>query len=226
MAYGIHVENPSGQVQIDDSYINYVLVATTSFYVAYTSNYYAYTTGAVNINNYNPQVGDLVAVNTGHVNNWVYATASGVGISYIAWGTGASATYQVKIFRRLDAFNIASIPALPSASLRGYGLDVYKNNGTDLAFSSYFAPMAVTNVLSGSPPFYFSVNGLSTPFITANTGFVKAVTDPPDGQFPGETEYQVVSADATTARTDTASFQGAPNNYFLYPGSVSMLVLK
>lgn len=228
MAYGVHIENPSGQVQIDQDYVNYVLVATSSFYLPYDANPYAYVTGSVIVNNYNPRGDDIICVNTGHRYNLVNCRPADLGYQYLAWGNGVAATVQVKIFRKMSAFNaINSVPALPSN--RGYGIDVFTSDGTTLAYTSYYAPMRIAGVISGNPPMSTSGFTISsgTPFISSNTGFVLAASDPPDGPFSGISEYQMVSADATKAYAEFGEILGeyAPAAYS-YPGTVSMLVVQ
>lgn len=218
MAYGIHVENPSGSVQIDQDYVNYFLVATTSFNVTYDSNFRNSVEADLAITGYTPATGDLCAVNTGHIYNQCYIRPSGSGIRYTVWPTGATATVNVRIYRRADLL----------AAGTGYGINVYKSNGTSVAFSSAYSPMRVYAVITGQPPFTntTTVSGF-TPYITSNTGFTLASIDPPEPQYAGESEYQTVGASSTQARADYSVETGANgDDTFFYDGTVQMLVLK
>ena len=217
MAYGIHVENPSGNVQIDQDYTNYYLVATTSFAVTGDASYYAASSGTVAISGYTYNSNDLCAINTGSSSTSGYVRPITGGINYIIWSQ-TNQTIQVKIFRRFDSLTAAGT---------GFGLEVFKSDGSTLAFSSNYSYMNILGVISGNPPFSasFTPSDGSVPYITSNTGFTRAFVDPADGQFPGETEYQTVAATSTVASATYEVLQGGVISYS-HPGTVQMLVVK
>lgn len=226
MAYGISVTNSQGRVQIDQDYVNYVLVATSSFYLTYDSNTYAYTTGSVIVNNYSPEGDDIIFVNTGHENNLVNCRPADLGYQYLAWPNGASGTVQVRIYRKMSKFrSVAATPALPAN--RGYGLEVFDSSG-GISYSSYYKPMVLKAIIQGNPGFQatYTVSGY-TPFISSNTAFVRSANSPPDGSFYGETTFQMVSADSTTAYAKEAVAEGGIiGNSYNYDGIVSALVIE
>lgn len=225
MAYGIHVENTQGKVQIDQDYVNYVLVASSSFPLYFDSNTYGVATGSVSVSNYTAQDDDIICVNTGHEYNLVHCKPSGSGFVYEAWPNGSNATVQVKIFRKMSSITSSSTPALPTN--RGYGLDVFTSSGA-VAYSSYYEPMIVKAIIQGDPPFdaSYAVSGY-TPYISTNTAFVRSFNAPPDGSFYGETGFQMVSADSSNAYAHESVAEGgiAGSNYN-YSGIVSALVIK
>ena len=226
MSYGISVTNSQGRVQIDQDYVNYVLVASSSFYLNYDSNTYAYTTGSVIVNNYSPEGDDIIFVNTGHENNLVNCRPADLGYQYLAWPNGASGTVQVRIYRKMSKFrSVAATPALPAN--RGYGLEVFAPSG--ISYSSYYRPMVLRAIIQGNPGFEatYTVSGY-TPFVSCNTAFVISANTPADGSFYGETTFQMVSADSTKVYAREAVAEGASNLSFgyNYSGIVSVLVIE
>lgn len=219
MAYGIHVENPSGQVQIDQDYTNYYEVASTSFYLNAGAQYYDMQSGSLSITGYTARVDDIIAINTGNQYRTGGLYVNGSTVYYNMWMDTAG-TVNVKIYRRMDDLTAAG---------SGYGLEVYKADGTTLAFSSNYKPMRIAALITGSPPFSSSSGSHSgyTPYATANTAYVLASSDPPDGPFSGISEWQTVSANSTTVYTTYSEELGAyaPASYF-YSGTVTILVLK
>lgn len=226
MSYGISVTNSQGRVQIDQDYVNYVLVASSSFYLNYDSNTYAYTTGSVIVNNYSPEGDDIIFVNTGHENNLVNCRPADLGYQYLAWPNGASGTVQVRIYRKMSKFrSVAATPALPAN--RGYGLEVFAPSG--ISYSSYYRPMVLRAIIQGNPGFEatYTVSGY-TPFVSCNTAFVISANTPADGSFYGETTFQMVSADSTKVYAREAVAEGASGSSFgyNYSGIVSVLVIE
>ena len=225
MAYGIHVENPSGNVQIDQDYTNYYLVATTSF--AVTGDNSTYNSQVYNIiigGNYTAEPDDICFINTGSTAISGYVTAqrrvggsTSSGVKGIIWAS-VSGVIDVKIYRRFDTL---------TKSTSGYGLEVVKADGNTLAFSSNYSYMNILGVISGNPPFSasFTPSDGSVPYISSNTGFTRAFVDPADGQFAGETEFQTVGASSTTAYATYEVLQGGVISYS-HPGTVQMLVVK
>lgn len=224
MAYGIEIDNTAGKVQISQDYTNYYLVASVNFAVTGTSGAYIDTVYNIVIANYTAEGDDICCINTGSSSIAAYVNpqrrvngTTNSGIKAIVWAS-VSGIIEVKIYRRFDTL---------TSSGSGYGLEVYKADGITLAFSSNYKYMNITGVISGNPPFYttFTPSDGSKPFISANTGFTRAFVDPEDGQFPGETEFQAVSADSTTARASVEQIQGGVTA-FSHPGTVQMLVVK
>ena len=227
MSFGIHVTNTSGNVLIDQDYTNYMQIASTSFSVTYSAT--QLTTGYAIISGYTHNDSDLVFFNTGHANNsgFAYPVSAGggatSGVSWQIWPRGSSATVQVKIFRRADLLSLAGSQ---------YGLEVYKADGTTLAFSSKYVPMKVAAVssftpLSSSPQ--YTASGF-VPFISANTCFVLGRVEEGDGEdFYGLLEYQTVSADATKTYTKYIQVDQSPSDQFPnyeYEGTVIAFSIK
>ena len=226
MSYGISVTNTENKVQIDQDYVNYVLVASSSFYLTYDSNTYGVDTGTVAVSNYTADPDDLIFVNTGHENNLVNCVPSGSGYAWTAWPNGASGTVQVRIYRKMSKFRDSlAVPALPAD--RGYGLEVFAPSG--ISYSSYYRPMVLRAIIQGDPGFEatYTVSGY-TPFVSCNTAFVVSANAPADGSFPGETTFQMVSADSTKAYAREAVAEGASGSSFdyIYSGIVSVLVIE
>ena len=230
MSYGISVTNTENKVQIDQDYVNYVLVASSSFYLNYDFNTYAYSTGTVAVSNYTADPDDLIFVNTGHEYNLVNCVPSGSGYTYMAWPNGASGTVQVRIYRKMSKFRDSlAVPALPTD--RGYGLEVFAPSG--ISYSSYYKPMVLRAIIQGDPGFEatYTVSGY-TPFVSCNTAFVISANTPgEEGGFPpfyGETTFQMVSADSTKAYAREAVAEGSSYESFSYSysGIVSVLVIE
>ncbi|MDG1859329.1 MAG: hypothetical protein P8I94_09510 [Emcibacteraceae bacterium] len=224
MSYGIEIENTAGKTQINQDYTNYYLVANVNF--AVTANTATYNDALYNIviSNYTAEADDICCINTGSVYITGYVTSqrrvggtTSSGVKGIIWAS-VSGIVEVKIYRRFDRI---------TKSTSGYGLEVLKADGNTLAFSSNYSYMNITGVLTGVPPFYtqFTPSDGSKPFISANTGFVKAYEEAEDGQYPGETEFQTVAATNTLASAEVEVMQGGVFDYN-NPGTVQMIIVK
>lgn len=146
MAYGIRVENNSGFTQIDQDFVNYVLVASGSFSSSGNN-----TTPQTHLINY----GSLVSTQ----DNIFFARPSSTGYNS---GNNSSAelvgstnnnvakieslytgTIQWRVYER------ANVLTPPSS---GYGLNVYRPNG-ELAFSSQYKVPRIFSIIESAPTF-------------------------------------------------------------------------
>lgn len=214
MSYGIRVENPQGRVQIDQDYVNYMEVVNTSFYLPKNdiSKSFFPEMGFIQIIGYKKETNDIVCINTGHKDNVAYVGttldngSSNDGISYIVWPLGSNATYRVKIFREVSKYS--------ASSTEDYGLNVYKSDGSTLAFSSSFKSMRLAGVLTAEAGDFVSMTLSSgTPYIGSNTSFVISEVDGAESQYQGATFFNAVSADSTKAYVSEGGFSGGSVGY-------------
>lgn len=225
MSYGVEIENTAGKTQISQDYTNYYLVASVNFAVTGDTSTYNDTVYNIVIGgNYIAEADDICCINTGSVYISGYVTSqrrvgggTDSGVKAIIWAS-VSGIVEVKIYRRFDRI---------TKSTSGHGLEVLKSDGETLAFSSNYSYMNITGVLTGVPPFYtqFTPADGSKPYISANTGFVKAYEEAEDGSYAGETEFQTVAATSTTASAEVEVMQGGVFDYS-NPGTVQMIIVK
>lgn len=210
MAYGIRVESGSGFTQIDQDFVNYVLVASGSFSSSgnntnlqtHTINYDSLVSSQDTIFFARPSTVTGLPANT---------SAELVGSSYNNAATIRSlytGTIQWRVYER------ASVLTPPTS---GYGLNVYRPNGT-LAFSSQYNVPRIFAILEGAPSF----SGIGTvnhsysaiPFALMQNGYEWAFF-PDDEPAPNTIYYKSVAWTSTSVSVyalavDTFNNYGAP----------------
>jgi hypothetical protein len=144
MAYGIQIYNDSGFLQIDQDYTNYLL---------HTSGSVTSTGRAISGSDEEPDVSTVnvsgVSANDDVIFAFRPATADGSAIRAVKTST----TGQFKIYSdyagtiNWKAYKKGSLLSAPTS---GYGLNVYRSDGTTLAYSSSFDIMSVATVLNVS----------------------------------------------------------------------------
>jgi hypothetical protein len=145
MAYGIRVENNSGFTQIDQDFVNYVLVASGSFSSSgnntftqtHVINFSALVSSSDTIFFARPATVTGLPPNTSPE---LIGDSSGTAARIISLYTG---TIQWRVYER------ANVLTPPSS---GYGLNVYRPNG-ELAFSSQYKVPRIFGIVEGIPNF-------------------------------------------------------------------------
>jgi len=146
MAYGIRVESSSGFTQIDQDFVNYVLVASGSF--SSTGNYSFPQTHTINYSSLVSTLDNIffarpttTGYNVGNNSDSELAGSSGNNVAQIV--SSYTGTIQWRVYER------ANVLTPPSS---GYGLNVYRTNG-ELAFSSQFSVPRIFAIVESSPTF-------------------------------------------------------------------------
>ena len=196
MAHGILVKNSGNQVVISEDYTNYIEVASgTLACVGGTgpvadASFTGYSTlrGGTSTptmgdgSTYSYEGGDVVFIRlaAGWTGGGAYSYGGeGSSISFTYFGAG---TLEYKVFRRVDIIS----------SVAGFGLEVYKADGTTLAFSSMYKVPNIFNIVVG--PSGFSFNDTLTgghPYVSANinTGWVASSGDAVNGSLAWQGVY-------------------------------------
>lgn len=146
MAYGIRVESNSGFTQIDQDFVNYVLVASGSFSSSgnnsfpqtHTINFSALVSSSDTIFFARPTT---VGYNIGNnSDSELIGESFGTSATIRSLYTG---TIQWRVYERANVLT-------PPTS--GYGLNIYRPDGT-LAFSSQYNVPRIFAILEGAPTF-------------------------------------------------------------------------
>lgn len=151
MAYGIRVESSSGFTQIDQDFVNYVLVASGSFSSSgnntnpqtHTINYNALVSSQDTIFFARPTT---TGYNSSNNSDSELIGSSGANVAKII--SSYTGTIQWRVYER------ATVITPPSS---GYGLNVYRPDNS-LAFSSTRNPPRIFSIIEGAPSF----SGLGT----------------------------------------------------------------
>lgn len=180
MAYGIRVESNSGFTQIDQDFVNYVLVASGS--LTFTGGF------GGNPDSKTVNFGALVNTN----DTIVFARPLTMGVGLIGYSNATSATIiatapsvvQWRVYERSN-----SLP--PPVS--GYGLNVFRPDNS-LAFSSQYNPPRIFSILESAPN--FSVGTVShsyseIPFALMQNGY-EWIFFPEDDPIPNTIYYMAV----------------------------------
>lgn len=210
MAYGIRVESGSGFTQIDQDFVNYVLVASGSF--SSSGNNTTLQTHTINYDSLVSSQDTIFFARPSTVTGLPSNTSAElVGSSYNNSATIRSlytGTIQWRVYER------ASVLTPPTS---GYGLNVYKPDGT-LAFSSQYNVPRIFAILEGAPSF----SGIGTvnhsysaiPFALMQNGYEWAFF-PDDEPAPNTIYYKSVAWTSTSVSVyalavDTFNNYGAP----------------
>jgi len=147
MSYGIQVVNSVGITVIDDNYSNYAVYSSGSIGpIADGTGYYYYDIGLPNI------PGILVFMRS----------QTNAGVFWVTSGGGAGTTLRIG---GMSAVNIDYLLLIPSSSLAapsGYGLNIYRGDGS-LAFSSEYSYANVVALGQFYNPSYMIPGGVSIP---------------------------------------------------------------
>lgn len=193
MSYGFLAQNKDNQIQISEGTTNYAAIFSGSL-LGGSSSYSNYYSTTVTISGYSYQAGDVLAIR--HNNSEIRGTWGDMrsnGFRIFTW-LSSSATISWKILRRMDQ---VSLPA-PS----GYGLEIFKSNGTDYAFSTRAESGVISKIFTndGLSASLFSWSGVQ-PWMAANIGCGQTAFLPGEGLEPTESQFACVVSAKNTSTT-------------------------
>lgn len=233
MAFGASILNPTGYVQLDDSYSNFQIVEV--IYVTPTFLSWINAAGTVPIYAYGLTVSssDLIFVRLDNHSGFVGYQA---GYVYSYPGTNltilSTSSAQLTVVKCRGASSLAS----PTS---GYGINVYNSAG-GLTFSSLYNNVSIVAAATydNSNFYYDSSNSqtLSTPQLTAGYGrymllnylsTVSAMQVYSENGFPPDILFNVM---AQYANTYTINLKSVPNRavypdfYGNFPGTITAMI--
>lgn len=184
MAYGLLLENRNGQIQVSEGTTNYGALYSGSFLGGSTSIYQYYSVN-ISVSGYVYQAGDLLIIR--HNNSEVsgsFGNLTSGGFKVYTW-LSSSATISWKILRRLDQVNLGA----PS----GYGVEVFKSNGTTYAFSTRAETGVISNIFyNGGLSASLVLWSGTQPWVAANVGTGFYAFLPGEDFEPTESEFACV----------------------------------
>lgn len=184
MSYGAVFKNGNGQIQISEGTTNYGALYSGSI-LGGSIDIYQYYSTSVTVSGYTYQAGDLLIIR--HNNSELagsFGNLTSGGFKVYTW-LSSSATISWKILRRLDQVSLGT----PS----GYGLEIYKSNGTDYAFSTRAETGVISDIFynAGLSSSVTSWSGIQ-PWAVANVGTGLYAFLPGEDLEPTEFEYACV----------------------------------
>lgn len=161
MSYGIHIENSAGNTILDESLVNYVLIAQGSTIVSGSPGSIHFKNIEVSGSHVSKE-GDLVFVSMG--SDWngggvivlPQAPNNSNSIQSQSFGSG---TLNYRIYRKIEV----------SSSSTGYGLEIKRPSGNLLAYSSDYKVPRISSLITGTTPFSVDLSWTGVqPFICAS----------------------------------------------------------
>jgi hypothetical protein len=214
MAYGIRIENSSGFTQIDQDFVNYVLVASGSFSSTGTSD-----SPKTHTVNFSALVSSPDTMFFARPTTTASVGSSFPGMAGSSTGTVATiqsfytGTIQWQVYQRSSALSVPS---------SGYGLNVFRPNG-ELAFSSQYKIPRIFSIIESNLGFgnmgTASHSYSAIPYALMQNGYEWAFY-PEDDPIPDTLYYMVTSWTSTSVSVDSFSvdtFQAL--NFFQLTGS-------